>query len=342
MIRKFIAIILVFVASCSSLTPLPASEYVQGSDGYYYSNGVAYTRTAYKDYYWVNGYYYYSYGCQYWQPGYWAYTWKYYYTQVKIDVTSADAESQIIAMAKARDAAVLKIQAQQKRAESNLALIDKFGLNVAIPNYGNGLFPYQVQMGYAQNYQQNGNTIYGYQQSVTQTFGNPVDLNVLYQQASRLTENAQTLAGQANTDFGGLVKAAGDNQSRVAEIQAKAIAAATVLKAADAAPSSKTETRTFTFRLSQDGRTVEQIQPNQVVRDHAAWLKQSGPQKCIACHSNGKVEGNFDVTKYDPWKADADLQVKVLNYLSSPDKNKRCPKGSDPLKIDEMKQFFPN
>ena len=80
----------------------------------------------------------------------------------------------------------------------------------------NNLIGIPVPVQYNQPIAQQGTTVYGYS-TVAESYGN-VDLGLLYNQAARLTDQAQQLAGQAATDFQSLVQAEGQNRAEVAKI----------------------------------------------------------------------------------------------------------------------------
>lgn len=333
MIRFLIATAVTLVLTL----PLLASEYVYGGQ-YWWKGGTAYTRTSswVKDWYWVKGYYdkYYCY-----HDGYWAYTWKesYAYTPVKLDYQAADIEQAIIKLAADRDRAVLKIAAQQQKSQSALQLVDKLGLsqNFGIPNYGTGIFSYGTPQLSSAGVQ--GNSVYGYSyKSVADVYGT-TDLNALYQQAARLTENAQTLAGQANSDFSTRVGEANQGARAVAEILARGEAGAKVLQAAKPSPSVRIEQQSGGFQFGT--RTNSLLQSSVV--GAKLDLKLPGPAKCVSCHSGGgDAVTAWDITRYNP--NDSRQRNKVLSRLITEDPEKIMPKGADhPLSPEEQLQFYP-
>src|ERR1700730_4156371 len=145
------------------------------SDLYWYkpSSTVAYNRSAYKAYYWVEGtpgYYYTTNCCRYWYagtPGYYqAYT-AYNYYPVQIPADAPDLEAQIVALAKDQQTVVLRIAERQKKLEGDMDLSDKLGgSRKSIATFGAGLFPlsgYSYSSSYGTQLTGiQGNTVSGY------------------------------------------------------------------------------------------------------------------------------------------------------------------------------------
>jgi len=361
--------LLTFVALLLASTASLAAEYTY-SGGYYWSGGVAYNRTDngywYKSWYWVPGYY--SYGC--YVQGYWAYTWKwhseYVYSPVKIDAEAPDIEDKIIALAKARDAAVFAAAAKKQKSESALALIDKLGLagNFTVANYGNGLFPYGGYAGSA--YSQQGSTVYGYSSTTfkqaTDAYGQ-LDPNAPLQQAGLLTKAALEYAAQGMAGYQGIVKdinagvaaqsaANGRANESLAKGQAIAAAAPALGKAVEAGASSRTETTVTQTNPVAVGSVPQSAAAAPKVgtaatasaavtpAEQLAWMALPGPARCVKCHgANGKDVKSFDLTKYHPKTATPAEQERVRRYITAEDKDSRCPKDG-PLTAAQALQFF--
>jgi hypothetical protein len=211
-----------------------------------------------------------------------------------------------------------------------------------------------------------GNTLYGYTYSSVKDLYGDTNLGSLYQQAARLTQNAQTLAGQANGDFSTLVQTEGSNRSRVAEILAQAQAAAQALQAAQPQPSQHTESRTFSFRTetAADGSTQLvpiPVQPGQQAQQ-GAYSQQGQPQalqsqqasqangtdftalmqnRCASCHSGQSAKGGFEVGSYATMPL-AEKAKRVWPLLTHPDPGKRMPKGDKAQRLtpEELRQFY--
>jgi len=254
-----------------------------------------------------------------------------------------DWKSQLLELAQARDQVEGEIR---KNAADSLAFnqaISALGLtgNFRLEGYGQsyGFAPHYVnQNANLGTYGANGSTLYGYTlNSIKDVYGSS-DVNVLFQQAQRLAQNAQSLGGQATQEFQAAITQEGNNRSRVAEILAKAQAAAEALKAAEGT-GSRTTTSTTTFGVGQEQRTPGQQQSQQgpaISPDFAALATA----KCLKCHGPDKKEGKFDVREYTQLST-AD-KAKVWERIMSPDKTKRMPKDGDPLTPEEKKIFFVN
>ncbi len=353
--KRFVLLILgiiLFAFSGKEAKADDSADYIFNS-GYYWKNGTAYNRSLqwYKEYYTA-----YSYYCGYNYP-YQTYYWKSYYTYspVKIDVHAEDAETQLIRLAAARDKGILQIAERNQKSQATMALADKLGLagNFNIPNYGAGIFPVAGNFYTGHGYSSaqlssagvNGNTAYGYSYNQVRDAYGVTDMNALYQQASRLTQNAQQLAGQANTDFSGLVGQAGTNQARVAEYIAKGQSAAIVLQAANLPPSTRTETRIFQIGSAKSCGMPNQPAPDQPVPDQQQgfiqpknFLQLAGPQTCVQCHSGQKIEGGFDITQYNA--NDPKMRDRVLSRILSDDPKKRMPKDGEKLSSDKILHFL--
>lgn len=216
----------------------------------------------------------------------------------------------------------------------------------------NNLVGIPVPVQYTQPIAGQGTTVYGYS-SVSEAYGN-VDLGLLYNQAARLTDQAQQLAGQAATDFQTLVQAEGQNRAEVAKIVAQGQAARDALLAAKG-PAGVTQAqqfRAFTFRVTQDGSgsmKVEQVQAGGSGPDFN--LTGGGPQglktsanisdvlknRCVSCHGNAKTSGGLN---FEAQITDAQ-QASVLERITTKDAAKVMPppsKGS--LSVAEFNAFF--
>ena len=215
-------------------------------------------------------------------------------------------------------------------------------------NYGNIAQSYGHGSAYGMGtYGTNANTLFGYSYSSIKDVYGDTNLNALYQQAARLTQNAQTLAGQATTDFHDLVGKEGESRARVAEALAQAQAAALALQAARLPTREKTETRVFSFKTEADGNGGVKVVPVEDGGDKpiaqprdATAFQALMKTKCAACHSGDKKEGGFDIAGYgglDPLK-----KTKVWNRLLTPDNDKRMPKGQPALTAEEVRLFVTN
>lgn len=301
--------------------------YTYGADGYWWYGNDAYTRI------WVSGYY--SCGCYY--PGYYSYT--YSHSKPRVSPTDPDWRQKLLEIAGERDRQEMKIRAAALEQQYFTEAVKALGLegNFRIQNYGQAVvYP---QGSYYNNfhlgtYGANGNTLYGYSyKSVADLYGQ-TDLNTLYQQASQLTQNAQSLAGQATTEFQGLAAKAGENQARVAEILARGEALRAMVRAIAPEPRATVTTQGQTFRV-QSGAPAEQ----------QATFAKLVADKCAACHSGDSAKGGFDVGRYA--SLPLDRKIAVWGRLVTNDPEKLMPRDAkggpgQRLTPEELKLFFAN
>ena len=296
------------------ITVIPAN----GSDTYL-DNGVLYQRELAWYQYWD--------GCR-WQ---WA---SYYVYKPVAKASDPDFRVKLLDLAAARDGREQANRAEALRQTNFLEAVEALGLtgNFRLNNYGADTYPARASaQAPLSSAGVNGQTIYGYSySSIADVYG--VDLNALYQQASRLTQNAQTLAGQAHTDFSDVLKQEGANRARVAEILAKGQAAAQVAKAVEASQTVRVESREFRFRVEPDGKITQIPEPTATISGVFA------PAKCVGCHAGTKKEGGFAVALFP--KMSVEDKRKVWELLVSPDLTKRMPKGQPALTAEELKVFF--
>jgi hypothetical protein len=296
-------------------------------DGLWWRAGKAYSRARYyQPGYWQ--------GCYYYQP-------YYYYNYTPAAVVNKTVNNSQVTYNKdwrvtALEVAKLKLdQAYYAATVNALGLISPNGYNY---NYGNS-----YQLG---SYGANGNTVYGYSyESAAKLYGE-TDLNALYQAAARLTQNAQTLAGQANSDFSNLTQQAGSDMAKVAAILAAGEAAQRAASAIKAPNTATVTTRQqFTFEVGPDGQIMP-VNPNQAQgqtdpgayqnggagNGHAAsslvaW-QANATQRCITCHAPGKnPKGGFDVTQYP--RMTPEQKQKVWARLTTTDPTKSMPRLPD-------------
>jgi hypothetical protein len=334
--RLFTIVAALLIVLCFAIIPAPAGQYhigyvdsngyTFGSDGYWYSSGVAYTRTRVEQ----PGYYTRS-GCGYvYQPGNYSYSYQKVVIQQKVIIqqniiTSADADYR---------ARLLKIAEERQRSENFAKEVHALGLQgqfVPTP-YGLGFLPGQQYRLNGEFYQQyggvpygaNANSLYGYSyQQLAQLYGTN-DLSILYQQAAQLALGAQRLSGDATNGFQGLVGQEGQNRARVAEILAKRDLAVAMLQALNTPSASG-----FKFSIEPTGdirrddskMTAEQIKRLEVVRTQSA-------QKCAVCHNAQVKKGGFDVATYATLSDDDKLVV--LRRLTTNDDKTRMPRKATP------------
>ena len=317
-----LSLVLVCIPSTVSADSVVNSDGYVYSDGFYVKDGVTYTRT--DNWQWVPP----CYVCYKYQAGYWKFL-GYTYTPVQLP-TAKDPEwrTKLLGIAAARDKAEARLRTAAIEQQHFLEAVNALGFqgNFRLEAYGrNPVGPTGYGNLQLSNAGVNGNTIYGYTYaSVADAYGN-TDLNALYQQSSRLTQNAQTLAGQANSEFSQLVSQAGSNAARVAEILAKGQAGRLVIDGINS-PGVRVKTK-------GSGTVTVPTEANK------EFLKLSGPATCVACHSGNKLEGGFDVSKITTMTAD-EIVGKVLPRLVSADEKKRMPKGLPALTAEQIRQFM--
>lgn len=303
------------------------------SNGYYWYNGTAYNRSI--------AYGYDRYGCRY---SYYQYT-----AAPQVSYNDSDWKVKLLEIAKQRDLYEGKIRQGLFEQASFLQAVKALGLegNFAIRGYGaQAPSPYpQLQLG---SYGMNGSTIYGTgQQQILQAItSDPVDLNILFQQMSRLTQNAQQLAGQGHTDFADLIAKAGNNQAEVAKILAKSKLIQDALKSLQDPNSIKLESRTFSFKIGADGK-IEAIEPEPKFKAVVPpeEFQKIMVQDCGTCHLGEKAKGGFNLASYLSF-TEAQKEV-VRQRLTHPDPKKRMPLKSDlspgvPLPQSKLKMWYHN
>jgi hypothetical protein len=199
------------------------------------------------------------------------------------------------------------------------------------------------------SYGASGSTGYGYTYETLRSAYGETNLNSLYQQAGRLTQGAQQLAGQAHTEFSGLVQQAGDSAGRVAEQLARGQAAAQALRAAAGQSVEATKTTvigggtTTTLPTVEPTATAEPVaEPNVSVQSGKVFLERVGLPKCGSCHGQKEPKGGFSILDYPT--ADPEKRQKVLARLFHPSPEKRMPQTADgkhvPLSAAELKAFI--
>lgn len=190
-----------------------------------------------------------------------------------------------------------------------------------------------VPVQYSQPVAQQGTTVYGYQ-AIT-NYQQQVDLGALYNQAARLTDQAQQLAGQAATDFQGLVQAEGQNRADVARIIAQGQAAKEALQAVNV-PQRVVEQKIFSFRVTTqpDGNIkVEEMKsepdfglvtPKQSA-GNALDVSKILTDKCVKCHNGTKSMGGLNLMS----PITENQQQDILNRVVTDDPALLMPRSAD-------------
>lgn len=277
-------------------------------DGFWWQGGMPYTRAKVYE---PQTYYLNSYGC--YVPSVRYYTWSY--------TRAAYAAPTLAVPPYTPDwkAAVLKYAAARDDLAAYQAALAALGIKGQSYDFSQGgLYGGNLNLG---SYGANGQSIYTYQ-SYKEAYGS-LDLNTLYQQAARLTQGSQQLAGQAHSEFSELVDRAGTNQARVAEILAKAEAARKVLEGVNPQPRTIEKT---TIQGSGPAPTDPEAAAD---LDAKKFLATVGIPKCGACHTGQDAKGKFLITDY-PNMGYKEKMDRVWSRLrpDAPD-DKRMPRAAD-------------
>jgi hypothetical protein len=246
-----------------------------------------------------------------------------------------------------------------------------YGASPTYPSYGAPHVPYAAPYATAPQ----GNTLYGYNYSTVRDLYSDTNLSTLYQQAARLTQNAQTLAGQGHTDFSDLVAKEGGNRARVAEILAKGQSAVAALQAANPQASQHTEQRTFSFRLeqgtngqstlvpvqpsaqpdvgadaqTQPGQQPPAAQPGQaprapgpqappMPRDNDEAFRALLANRCAQCHGDREPKGAFRVSAYATLSPGD--KMGVWRRIMAKDSKRMPPPDAGPALTQEEVRMF--
>lgn len=286
---------LLFIPSLST-----ASEYVLGTDGLYYWEGVPYSRTFVAGYYAVD-----HRGCRTWVPGY------YSYAKVVVAAKAAtnpnDWRQQL-----------LKIKQEQVEHQNYLDSLRFLGLDAPQKQITSLYGQASVQVG---NYGVNGTTIYGLS-SLNDVYGSDF-LGIGLQQYNRGLDRVQDLHGSALAGLGQLLSTEGANRARVAEI----VAVGQLLQSLR--QEGKLEAKSeFKFKLTPEGKAeLIPVEPKQDV--FKEWNKQAN-EKCASCHfgDRASLKGGFDISTWPGLPASKKMDIAV-KYLLTTDQTKIMPRTSD-------------
>ena len=342
-----LAAIAALVFGLFTISSLKADDFTF-RDGFWWSGGAAYTRTqVWNPVTYTRDYY----GRLYANPQ--TYYWSYARVPVIVKKVQLPAKApvgwrtQLLELAKQRDLYEGKMRLLAVDQKAYIDSIAALGLTGNYKWEGYGTSGYGSQSLYSSrstSYGASGLTQYGYSvKSVREMYGE-TNLNTLYQQSARLTAGAQALAGKANTEFSGLVSAAGDNAARVAEILAQAEAAERALKAARL-PASTKETTTITGSGTAALPPPRPVEEDLSIAAATDFLKTVGIPRCASCHSGNTIKGGFDILKYPTMTDEA--KSKVWERIITKDETKRMPRlasGAVGPKLTpaEQKKFFAN
>jgi mono/diheme cytochrome c family protein len=316
---RFLRIGICLAALCSAGLVTQAAETDSNGytfeSGYWYKNGAAYNRYAYK----------------YYQPCYGWYT-KYSYTAVNpaaaLSPTQPDWRDSL-----AKYAGKLKLEATEHQAF--IESIEKLGLGNVLGS------PYGAMGGYSQGYSQVaaiGSTQYG--QAAIQTAGfNAADVTQLFQMAMRLQSDQQQLAHAGGEQVRQMVSELGGQVTAAEEIRAKAQAVSTVMAAI------KPEARASlvqSFSSAGVGAPVAASNPSKLLEKgmHLKKVQTIFDNNCVGCHKPGAQPGRLDLTDVSRL-ADTDWNL-IVEKIEHPDPAQRMPKSLEggaalPLPLEDRR-----
>ena len=353
--RKVLALVV-----CLWSTAAIAVDYTF-KDGYYWNGDKAYQRYEQKSRYYHNGCY--SYRSQYYyQPVAVKYVEKEpeYKAPAKVEypetptlpsVTDENWRQKLLELAGARDKWRAELKASALEHNEFMEAVRVLGLEGQGDDYNPryAASPYQFggtyqstlgggygSSSYSKKYLYNpqaaqGSTVYGYAgydyATLADVYGT-TDMKVLYDQASRLATNAQSLAGEANVGFQQLIGKESNSRERVAYI----LAQAQLLRSA-AIPEVREETQTQNYGQN----------PQVLTQQHAAGADLGGVihNRCVQCHSASVSEGKSElfpqgVNMEDYQHFTFGQKQRVMQSIISG----RMPKGGKQLEINEMALFL--
>lgn len=300
MTRIFAALIAALIATDAG------AQYVE-SGGYFWRGGIPYTRSVVSQKYALGN------GCYGYQN---AYSYAPVQSYTLPAPTDADWKTRL-----------LDIAAKKDDFQNYLQAVRALGLDQPVVSASN----YQYQSAQA------GSTVYGtatYSQ-IAEAYGS-VDPMVLFQQQSRLTQNAQDAGREANQLFSARLEQVGNAQAKVAEILARGEVAKQLLKAAEPSGATFKQSVTVTNHGVDSTAGLVSIAP-------AANLQQLIATRCLACHSGGRLEkskdsvlfpAGCDMSKYATFTADQKWRTIELVV------NGNMPKDGQPLTPRELGLFY--
>lgn len=307
-----------FVCAVDPVVGFTEDGYSYVGAGYWTRGGNYYTRNRVD---W--GEYVYRNCCRYYEAYYY---YKYYPATPpvsSVSPTDPDFRVKLLEIAKQRDAIEGSIRKSAAQHNEFVEAVAALGLSGNFNWQGYGAAPKGYGSYQLGNFGANASTVYGYS-SVADLYGQ-TDLNVLYQQSSKLAQNAQQLSGQATTDFADLVKQAGSNQGAVAEILAKGQAAAAVLNATKADPTVRVVNRAYTVQFGSDGQPV--VTPVVPQVDKGAPLKVLVTSDCMACHGKVEPKGKLDLSNLSALTLEQ--KMNIVGRLVTKDPAKVMPRKPD-------------
>lgn len=293
------------------------ADYIQGPDGYWYSNGHAFTRT------WVSGSHYVSCGRLYQTAGYYTYT----PVVVAAPVATVPAytpnwKSDLIKFLEVREDRIayenslraIGLSVPGGYAQPNSALYGTFGVNTS--------------------------TVYGHQPQSLAQYANPFapNLDQYFLQAFQLAQGAQEATTAANQQFNGSLQLTADRAAQIAGINARRDAVIAFSKMLDGPPSATSSSSIFKI----EGGKISPAETLPPPKDAAGTLQQRwnlSAQRCATCHFGTKLEGGFDVSLFPKMAPDKQIAVVARMVLPKGD-SKFMPKGGEPIPSAEISAWF--
>ena len=235
-------------------------------------------------------------------------------------------------------AALLQQQEEQKEfleAVNALGLASDVGYGYSHGNYGSAVT-------YSAPLAAQGSTLFGYDYYAQQQPS--VDLQVLYSQANRLAQSAQSLTSNATADFSALVLQESQNQEKLAEIRAKGEVVAQALKVLQEPP--RQEVTVEQWGEKSEASSAEETAPE---ADDSANLGDRAKlfaviaNRCVSCHGPSKKSAGLDMTAFLSF--DETTRQKIVKTLVAEDPDVLMPKGpggSPGMKLpaEELRLFY--
>ena len=318
-------------------------------DGYWWSNGVACTRT--RQAYYTTGYCS-SRRCSTRSLAYrWVYRRSSYQPAVQPQYVTPKTEgwrTKLLEIAATRDRYEASTRASANEHNEFIEAVEALGLtsNFTWRGYGNAPnmaqgYGYSSQQygnsGYSQPVAQQGSTITGYNEYVADIYGN-LDLQALYEQALRNRSSAREMESQAASETHQLLDGLGERAGAVAEIQAQSQALSSAMRELrgmldSMRPQSRARIEKREYEVSPTGPATDQTnaQPSAGTRNSVgAALQGLFDRKCTSCHSPGKAATEMSgIDLSDFTKLTTNDVERIIASVETNDPAKRMPRAAD-------------
>lgn len=328
MLTKFLVSMLMALLILLALVPtVGAGDYLLGQDGYYHNAGRRYTRTIVSN------------------PGYWRCN--VYYPGASYYSYEAVVEQQIYVppASYSEDEELFKLARLKLKQQHSLELAQALGLSVSYP--GQGTIPSGALPGQGYTISASGQTTTTYGASATTAFGygpyrfgdyvglSPADIITLFQMGNQQVLGSKDSFDKGSAGFQQLLTQAGQNQARLAELQAqrdlevaRGRTAIGILNALQSPSGVSTTGFNITISPQAGIKTDSSKVPADVkAAVYRGW--QASAQKCASCHTGdqAKQNGGFDVSKY--FEITPEQKEVVLARLTTDDLKRRMPRTKD-------------